>query len=77
MIHSSSGLRLLGLLADLDTLLASDEHFLLGRWLEDAKALGTTEAEKQLYEYNARNQVTLWGPSGNVRFLLISLYGKR
>ena len=22
--------------------------------------------EKDLYEYNARNQVTLWGPTGNI-----------
>ena len=30
---------------------------MLGPWLEMAKALGTNEAEKTLYEYNARNQV--------------------
>ena len=29
----------------------------MGPWLEMAKALGTNEAEKALYEYNARNQV--------------------
>jgi Alpha-N-acetylglucosaminidase (NAGLU). len=22
--------------------------------------------EKQLYEYNARNQITLWGPRGEI-----------
>ncbi|KAI0209877.1 Alpha-N-acetylglucosaminidase [Lamellibrachia satsuma] len=62
----SSGLKLLGLMSDVETLLASDEHFLLGRWLEDAKTLATNDAEKQLYEYNARNQLTLWGPRANV-----------
>ena len=63
----SSGLKLLGLMSDVETLLASDEHFLLGRWLEDAKTQATNDAEKQLYEYNARNQLTLWGPTdGNV-----------
>jgi hypothetical protein len=30
------------LLADLDVLLGSSKDFLLGRWLEAAKALGTT-----------------------------------
>ncbi|XP_021938138.1 alpha-N-acetylglucosaminidase isoform X2 [Zootermopsis nevadensis] len=54
------------LLNDLDVLLGSNEDFLLGHWLEAAKALGTTASEKQLYEYNARNQITLWGPHGEI-----------
>ena len=58
---------LLRLLGDLDKLLASDEHFLLGKWLEEAKALGTNEAERTLYEFNARNQITMWGPDDNIR----------
>ncbi|MBF9255703.1 alpha-N-acetylglucosaminidase [Pontibacter sp. 172403-2] len=49
------------LIEDLDRLLATREDFLLGRWLEDAKSWGTTEAEKKLYEKNARNLITLWG----------------
>ncbi|XP_029641945.1 alpha-N-acetylglucosaminidase isoform X2 [Octopus sinensis] len=57
---------LLSLILDLDTLLLSDSHFLLGKWLEDAKSLGYTDREKKLYEYNARNQVTLWGPDGEI-----------
>ena len=61
----------LDLLLDLDTVLVTDRHFLLGAWLEDAKALGTNEQEKKLYEYNARNQVTLWGPRGEVILLQI------
>lgn len=52
---------------DLDTLLASDPHFLLGTWLRDARSWGTTEEESDLYEYNARNQITLWGPKGEIR----------
>ena len=56
------------LFTDLETILASDEHFLLGRWLEKAKSLATNETESKLYEFNARNQLTLWGPDGNVNF---------
>ena len=52
------------LLKDLDVLLASDSHFLLGNWLEAAKRLGYTDKEKKLYEYNARNQITLMGTNG-------------
>jgi alpha-N-acetylglucosaminidase len=54
------------LLIDMDVLLGSSKDFLLGHWLEAAKALGTTVLEKQLYEYNARNQITLWGPRGEI-----------
>lgn len=54
------------MLMDLDMLLASDKHFLLGNWLEAAKSLGYTDHEKKLYEYNARNQITLWGPNGEI-----------
>ena len=66
---------LLRLLGDLNELLASDEHFLLGKWLEDAKALGTDEAEKILYEFNARNQVTMWGPDDNIRDYANKMWG--
>lgn len=32
-----------------------------------AKNMATNEAEMKLYEYNARNQITLWGPRGEIR----------
>ncbi|XP_072105359.1 alpha-N-acetylglucosaminidase [Mobula birostris] len=54
------------LLRDLDSLLSSDGHFLLGHWLGTARSLATTEKEANLYEFNARSQVTLWGPDGNL-----------
>jgi len=57
---------LLDLLVNIDKLLATDEHFLLGAWLEAAKRVSTNEQERRLFEYNARNQITLWGPNGNV-----------
>ena len=49
------------LLRDIDTLLGTREDFLLGRWLEDAKRWGKTEAEKARLEWNARRVLTLWG----------------
>ena len=39
---------------------------MLGPWLEAAKALATNEEEARLYEFNARNQITLWGPDGQI-----------
>ncbi|XP_020709840.2 alpha-N-acetylglucosaminidase [Athalia rosae] len=52
---------------DLERILASNKDFLLGSWLEAAKRLATNEDDKNLYEYNARNQITLWGPRGEIR----------
>ncbi|XP_015925150.2 alpha-N-acetylglucosaminidase isoform X1 [Parasteatoda tepidariorum] len=56
----------LNLFDEMEEILASNEHFLLGRWLESAKKLGITPLEKIQYEYNARNQITLWGPAGEL-----------
>ena len=46
----------------MDTLLATRQEFLLGKWIADAKRWGGNDAEKELLEWNARNQITLWGP---------------
>lgn len=63
-----SGAQLLQVMDDLDTLLATQEAFLLGRWLEDAKRWATNDEERALYEWNARTQITLWGPRDGVLF---------
>lgn len=54
------------LLPALDELLASDSRFLLGSWLEQARAAAVSEAEADFYEQNSRYQLTLWGPEGNI-----------
>ncbi|XP_033038834.1 alpha-N-acetylglucosaminidase isoform X2 [Trachypithecus francoisi] len=54
------------LLPALDELLASDSRFLLGSWLEQARAVAVSEAEADFYEQNSRYQLTLWGPEGNI-----------
>ncbi|CAH1772956.1 unnamed protein product [Owenia fusiformis] len=57
---------LLDLLEDLDQVLATDEHFMLGKWLASAQALGVNPKEKQQYDLNARYQITTWGPNGEI-----------
>lgn len=52
----------LDLMNDFDELLGTREEFLLGKWLSDARAIGETTAEKNLYEKNARGLITIWGP---------------
>jgi alpha-N-acetylglucosaminidase len=61
-----AGRDLLGLADDLDALLATRPEFLLGRWLEDAKRWAANDDERRLYEWNARNIITLWGPRDSV-----------
>lgn len=63
---TSGGVLVYDLLPELDRLLSSDAHFLLGVWLESARSMGLNEREAALYDFNARNQITLWGPKGNI-----------
>ncbi|HEX8351269.1 MAG TPA: alpha-N-acetylglucosaminidase [Hymenobacter sp.] len=51
----------LAVIDDLDQLLATRNDFLLGPWVADARRWGTNEAEKRLYEQNAKDLITLWG----------------
>lgn len=44
-----------------DRLLGTLPDFRLGTWTEAARRLGTTKEEKDLYEWNARVQITTWG----------------
>jgi hypothetical protein len=50
------------LMNDIDRLLGTRREFLLGRWLADAERWATNDQERRLYEWNARNLITLWGP---------------
>lgn len=53
--------RFLQLILLQDELLGTRREFRLGQWTEAARALGTSEQEKALYEWNARVQITTWG----------------
>ena len=51
----------LNILLAQDRLLGTRSEFRIGRWIEQARNLGTTPEEKDLYEWNARVQITTWG----------------
>lgn len=51
----------LSLLLLQDRLLGTRTEFRVGRWIGQARNLGTTPEEKDLYEWNARVQITTWG----------------
>ncbi|MFJ4341801.1 alpha-N-acetylglucosaminidase [Streptomyces sp. NPDC088915] len=48
----------------LGRLVGSDRRFLLGPWLEDARAWGADPAERDRLEYDARSILTTWGGRG-------------
>lgn len=51
----------LDMLLQQDKLLGTRPEFTVGRWIDCARSAGTTDAEKNLYEWNARVQITTWG----------------
>ncbi len=60
---NSSKDEFIAIMDDMDRLLGSHPSFLLGSWLESARKLGRNRTEKDLFEMNARDIITLWtGP---------------
>ncbi|KAF7561562.1 hypothetical protein G7046_g2577 [Stylonectria norvegica] len=55
------------LLAALDSVLATDKSFRLSTWTDAARASANDTKMADFFEYNARNQLTLWGPTGQIR----------
>ncbi len=58
------GKEMLDVMNDMDTLLSTHFSFLLGNWIESAKAIGITESEKNYYEADAKRIITTWGEKG-------------
>ncbi|KAI0434497.1 glycoside hydrolase family 89 protein [Xylaria sp. FL1042] len=59
------------LLSTLDTVIATNENFQLSKWIHSARASVNTSdpnhsAIADFLEYQARNQVTIWGPTGQI-----------
>ncbi|CCM02759.1 uncharacterized protein FIBRA_04867 [Fibroporia radiculosa] len=63
----NAGQPLLTILSDVDTLLWTNDNFLLSNWILGAINLSDNNGTYADYlEYNARNQITLWGPDGEI-----------
>ena len=61
------------ILDDMEPLLATESAFLVGRWIKDARAIGSTDEDKDYFESNARNLITTWGEED----ALLNEYGSR
>ena len=60
-LFASASARFLNLILLQDRLLATHSNFKVGRWIGNARRMGATAAESDLYEWNARVQVATWG----------------
>ena len=54
--------RFLGLLKDVDRLLATRDEYSFHKWIRDARRWATNEQERKQYEKNASMLLTHWGP---------------
>lgn len=64
---SKYGDKIIKILSDLDAILDTNENFRLSTWIDSARDLAKgDQALADSYEYSARNQITLWGPKGEV-----------
>ena len=52
----------LAAIKDLDVVLSADSMFLASTWLNKARSRAHNEEQLKLYEFNARNLITQWGP---------------
>lgn len=58
---------MLELILDIDAYLGTNTNFLLGHWIADARALASNSSTSgDNLEFNARNQITMWGPDQNI-----------
>ena len=63
---TETGKRFLSLIDDADRLLATQRAFRLGHWTDAARRWAENGDEARHYEWNARNQITLWGPRDSI-----------
>ncbi|KAK9243388.1 tim-barrel domain-containing protein [Lipomyces tetrasporus] len=71
-----SGQPLLDVLRTADSVLYTDVNFLLGSWIARARALADgNDTIADYYEFEARNQITLWGPTGQINNYALKQWG--
>ena len=58
------GNEMINLMNDIDTILASNKNSLVGAWIEDARSMAASPAERKYFEQDARKILTVWGEKG-------------
>lgn len=59
----SAGAQIVDLLNDVDAILGTDKNFLLSTWIKDARSWSSDKQLQDFMEFQARNQLVLWGPA--------------
>lgn len=62
----AEGRKFIDIAKDLDLTMSSRREFMLGKWISEARAMGDSPTEKDLFELNARDLITLWGGKNSV-----------
>lgn len=65
-IFESSMNRFLSALDDMSSILLESDYFRASKWYDSARDMGLDPDDRRLYLLNARNQITLWGPKGEI-----------
>lgn len=65
--------QMLEIMKDADKVLATQNYFLLGKWIDDARSWGVDDSEKDYFERNARNLLTSWSDAD----MLLNDYASR
>ncbi|KAL3444836.1 tim-barrel domain-containing protein [Aspergillus insuetus] len=60
------GKKVIAILQTIDDVLSTNENFMLSTWISKARSWAPSSTIADFYEYNARNQITLWGPNGEI-----------
>ncbi|XP_049878357.1 alpha-N-acetylglucosaminidase [Pectinophora gossypiella] len=65
-VFNASINQFLDVMNDMEQILATNDDFTIGDWLNGARRVAAGSQESYFYELNARNQITLWGPNGEI-----------
>lgn len=57
---------MLQIILQVDAYLGTNVNFLLGTWIADARLAAGNTTQVDNFEFNARNQITMWGPKENI-----------
>ncbi len=50
----------------MESILNTDLNWMVSPWINMAKEQSEDVKESEWWEFNARNQITLWGPNGEI-----------
>lgn len=63
---NASIIKFLDVMQDIKYILATNSDFTATEWFNNANSINSNNGEGNMYDFNARNQITLWGPNGEI-----------